>query len=115
MFAGPRCHADSQRHTVSGRRRTKYQERLSPRSMLTSPLEVTSRGLKEGEGSIQRKEAECIAMPSPSLDGEQARPSRLEQDFPHTASPFPPPLPQPHTLSWLHPTIPSHPRPLDKQ
>lgn len=81
--------------------------------MFTSPLEVKRREEGGREGSTGRKEVKHMNPPSPT-PGEQTSPSSLEQEFPHVASLVPPPLPQPHAPSWLHPTIPRHPRPLDR-
>lgn len=40
----------------------------------------------------------CIHTASRTLSGEQTSPPNLGQEFPHTASLVPSPLPQPHTL-----------------
>lgn len=50
--------------------------------------------------------------PSPTL-GEQTSPSSWNKSS-HTQPLVPPPLPQPHTPSWLPPTIPRYPGPLGR-
>lgn len=101
-------------HSVSvGGLETKYQERKLAVPLNAPHLPGGAVGVEEG-GSMRRKEAECMAMPSPSLSGRTGPDHPAWNKISHTASPFPPPLPS-HTSFLASSHDPKHPRPLDKQ